>query len=90
MASKYKSNDFLRSPRPKFASLKLRKSEEGSEEPSRQRRGARQSQNQFTPPGDGVNKLIFKRFRMVNWLWFRLQFFFVSSTGNLYRRNEQE
>jgi hypothetical protein len=41
--------DFLRLPRPHFASLKLRESEDGSEE------------NQFTPHGAGVNKLIFKR-----------------------------
>jgi hypothetical protein len=40
----------LRLPRLHFASLKLRESEEGSEE------------NQFTPLGEGVKKLIFKRF----------------------------
>jgi hypothetical protein len=35
----------------------------GSEEPSPDFSGrARRSQNQFTPLGDGVNKLIFKRF----------------------------
>jgi len=35
----------------------------GSEEPSSRRAGrARRSQNQFTPLGAGVNKLIFKRF----------------------------
>ena len=34
----------------------------GSEEPSPDLSGqARRSQNQFTPPGEGVNKLIFKR-----------------------------
>jgi hypothetical protein len=34
----------------------------GSEEPNTAGGGARRSQNQFTPLGDGVNKLIFKRF----------------------------
>ena len=34
----------------------------GSEEPNPACGGARRSQNQFTPLGAGVNKLIFKRF----------------------------
>jgi hypothetical protein len=43
--SAYKIIDFLRLPRPQG----LPAGRQGSEE------------NQFTPPGDGVNKLIFKR-----------------------------
>jgi hypothetical protein len=34
----------------------------GSEEPTTRSGGARRSQNQFTPLGAGVNKLIFKLF----------------------------
>jgi hypothetical protein len=48
--------DFLRLPRPQG----LPAGRQGSEEPTTQSGGARRSQNQFTPPGDGVNKLIFK------------------------------
>jgi len=36
----------------------------GSEEPRQGFWGARRSQNQFTPLGAGVNKLIFKLFKI--------------------------
>jgi Domain of unknown function (DUF4249) len=36
----------------------------GSKEPTTRRGEARRSQNQFTSPGDGINKLIFKRFKI--------------------------
>jgi len=55
--------DFLRLPR-------LRQLVE-SEEPTTRSRGARRSQNQFTPLGAGVNKLIFKRFWIL-YLWLRV------------------
>jgi len=47
---RYKSIDFLRSPRHHID----RRTDPACG-------GARRSQNQFTPLGDGVNKLIFKR-----------------------------
>jgi hypothetical protein len=56
----------LRLPRPHLALPKrLREGEVGSEEPNQLCWRARRSQNQFTPLGAGVNKLIFKLFMIL-------------------------
>jgi len=57
----------------------------GSEEPTTQSGGARRSQNQFTPHGEGVNKLIFKRFRIIDaWLMILIIYYWLNCSTRLY------